>query len=66
MEDIAKIKVRLKGSAQERKRREQLLNALAEELSARGPDGVTGELTNRFDALADQFSSKLNELYKQL
>jgi hypothetical protein len=65
MDDISKVKTRLKGSARDKQRREKMLADLAEMLSERGPDGVTDELDGRFDAVAETFAAKIKELRKQ-
>jgi hypothetical protein len=66
MSNVATIKTKLPGPPEAKERRARLIAELWQAFADSGPQAVTGELRRRLDALASEFTARLQELKNQL
>ena len=66
MELYDKIRARLKGSAEEQNRREEILRAILRTMKEGGPEAVTGAMKHRLDEKERELKEKLDALKKKL
>ncbi len=66
MELHEKIRARLKGPADERKRREEILGAILRTAKEGGPEAVTATMKSRLDDMERTLKEKLDALKKKL
>ncbi len=66
MELYDKIRARLKGSAEEKKRREEILKAILDTFQQGSPEAVTDAMKSWLDDLEKELKKKLDALAKKL
>lgn len=66
MELYEKIRARLNGSAEEKKRREEILQGILDTFQQGGPSAVTDAMKSRLDEMERELKKKLDALKKKL
>lgn len=66
MELYDKIRMKLKGGPEEKKRREEILNGILDTFRQGGPEAVTDAMKNRLDGMERELKEKLDALQEQL